>query len=208
MANTQKYQEFMAYVQSIMEPEKFASFSAAISGASGDKMGFGLGAAQQGKLALEPKPEYLGANTLAKSAANVFMPQVMQASNAPFQTGQNALRGLSARAGMMESPFALAAQAGLHGQQAGGAQQEAMQRAIQLGQAQASAQTGGAAAINAIPPQFGYQMLDPLKQSLSTYAAYRGFQTQGQQPSPYTFSGQRQAAFQVPNPQQYMPVGR
>ena len=206
MANHEKYGLFLAALEEVAGADKAAEFRKAME--SGGTLGLGAAAVKSGKINPAPTPDYLSPDVLNRTAAQTFMPQVMQASNAPFQTGQNALRGLSAKAGMMESPFALAAQAGLRGQQAGGAQQEAMSRAIQLGQAQSSAQVGGAAAINAIPPQFGYQMLDPLKNAFSTYAAYRGYQQQGQQASPYTFAGQRPAAFQVPNAGAYMPTGR
>lgn len=156
-----------------------------------------------------PKVDYLAPEVLQRTASTMFMPQVMQASNAPFQTGVNALRGLQAKSGMLESPFALASEAGLRGRQSGGAAQEAMQRAIQLGQAQSSARVAGANVINQTQPQFGIQMLQPLKDAFGTYAAYRGYTGQQQQ-SAYSFPWQQnqRQQFQVPNAGQYMPTTR
>lgn len=139
---------------------------------------------RKAKMAPKKEPDLFSPEYIQQVAAQFFLPQVMAQSNAPFQTGINTLRNLQAKAGLLESPFALSSEAGMRGQQVTGAAGEAFRRAMGLSESRVNAQAGAGNIMAQIQPVFGTEALGPLKQALGTYAAYKGYLGQQQQ-SPY-----------------------
>ena len=97
----------------------------------------------------------------------------------------------------------------MHGAASTGLVNEAMLRAIQMGQQKANIKSGGAAIMAGTPPTSGLELLGIGRDAFGTAALYRALNSsqRGQQSVPYQWptQGMNSGNFQIPNQQQWTP---